>query len=115
MTGDRFELGGLARLERLAPLPGVLAGRDGPESALAVAHDPVLRASPVHVEARDRLPFGDHRGPLLSVMVLAVTRGASLSSPVGSVKASSPTAGPGSDRRKSPDLREGMGRMVRLP
>src|SRR5262245_29901620 len=74
VSRDRLEFRLAGRLERPTSFPGVLPGGYRPEPALAVQHDPVLRAPPVHIEAQRRLP-GRGNGTLAPLLLAAVSPG----------------------------------------
>src|SRR5207247_7569234 len=60
MCWNRLQFHVLGRVERFAVIPRVFGTRDGPKIAFGVAHDPALRASPVHEYAHYPFLLGYH-------------------------------------------------------
>src|SRR5262245_32143786 len=59
VSGNGFQLRLLGRIKAFAMVPSVVPGRDNPEVAIRVAHDPLLRQS-IDKNRHDLLPYGNH-------------------------------------------------------
>src|SRR5262245_5754546 len=68
VTGNRLQCGFFIRVERLARIPSVLAGRDDPVVSIGVPDDPMFGARPIYENGGSTVDFGfaNHSSFLLS-------------------------------------------------